>query len=219
MERQFISYPKSGRTWIRYILSRLGCDERVSFHHDRFEFNDGARPPHDFDLQARLARYPRGAKIVYLERDPRDVIVSLYHQVTGRFRDYFEYGGSISDFIRDPYFGVEPLRSFQAMWADILTQRDFLTVTYEECHRDTALTVGRILDYYGLAFPAAQIQAAIDASTFAQMKKAAEVATAEQPWLRPRNASPKTRRGQVGGFRTELSAEDVAFVNGAFGLD
>ena len=38
MQRQFVSYPKSGRTWIRYILTQLGLDPHIQFHHDRFEF-------------------------------------------------------------------------------------------------------------------------------------------------------------------------------------
>src|SRR5262245_27338651 len=106
MTAQCISFPKSGRTWLRYMLTVLGHEGAVAFQHDGFEFNDGALPAHDFSLERRLAQYGVGDKIIYMDRDPRDVIVSLYYQVTGRFRDFFGYQGDVSAFIRDPYFGA-----------------------------------------------------------------------------------------------------------------
>ena len=93
--RVFISYPKSGRTWLRYILTELQLTDEVRFHHDAFEFNDGSRPAHNFDEEARLKKYARD-RIVLLRRDPRDVMVSLFYQITGRFRDFFGYEGTIS---------------------------------------------------------------------------------------------------------------------------
>ena len=76
------------------------------FHHDGFEFNDGAKPPHDFNQANRLSTYAKIDRLVYLERDPRDVMVSLYFQVTKRFKDFFRYEEDISTFIRDDYFGA-----------------------------------------------------------------------------------------------------------------
>ncbi len=93
MGRQFVSFPKSGRTWIRFILSQLDCDRLILFHHDHFEFNDGSKPPHSFSVVSRLEQYAESEKLVYLDRDPRDVMVSLYYQITGRFLDFFEYRG------------------------------------------------------------------------------------------------------------------------------
>ena len=105
MIREFVSFPKSGRTWIRYLLGQLGVDREIAFHHDRFEFNDGAKPAHDFDLASRLAHYRNVDRLVYLERDPRDVMVSLYHQVTGRFREFFGYPAATKVFKDVPRSG------------------------------------------------------------------------------------------------------------------
>ncbi|MBU0755948.1 MAG: glycosyltransferase family 4 protein, partial [Planctomycetes bacterium] len=119
MKRHFISYPKSGRTWVRYALTLLGVADKIHFHHDGFEFNNGAKPPHCFDYQVRVRRYQNVDRVIYLSREPKDLITSLYFQVIGRFRDFFGYRGSISDFIRDDYFGAENLRKFRAMWEKI----------------------------------------------------------------------------------------------------
>jgi hypothetical protein len=216
MNRQFVSYPKSGRTWIRYILAQLGLDERIIFHHDRFEFNDGTRPPHDFDLQGRLRSYAEADRLVYLERDPRDVMISLYHQVTGRFRDFFSYEGTLSDFLRDDYFGAANLQRFRLMWGELVPRLGFLSISYEQCHRDTEGTIRTLLDYYDLKVDADRLAEAVSQSRFDEMKQVEQSGAFDQPWLRPRNGAPKVRRGVVGGFRETLGPDDVAYLDATF---
>jgi Sulfotransferase domain len=217
MQRHFISYPKSGRSWLRYILAQLGHEPLVRFQHDGFEFNDGAKPALDFSLAARLARYAEADRLVYLERDPRDVMVSLYFQVTGRFRDFFGYTGTISDFIRDDYFGADNLRRFRDLWHEIAVRREVLVVTYEGCHADMPGTARRVLQYYGLSIVEPLLAGAVANAQFDRMRQLERSGLYPQPWLRLRNGAAKVRAGQVGGFRTALAAEDIAYLDRAFG--
>lgn len=219
MQCHFVSYPKSGRSWVRYMLTQLGVDDRITFQHDRFEFNNGARPPHDFSLERRLAQYANVDRLVYLERDPRDVMVSLYHQVTGRFRDFFGYTGTLSEFIRDDYFGAENLRRFRALWAELVTRRGFLKITYEDCHADAAQVLRRIVDYYGFDVPQERIAEAVANAAFEKMREVEQSEAFPQPWLRPRNGALKVRRGKVGGFQDTLDAADIGYLNSVFELD
>ena len=197
MKRHFVSYPKSGRTWIRYILAQLDLEQHVRFHHDGFEFNDGARPAHDFDVARRLRAYSDVEKLIYLERDPRDVMVSLYYQVTGRFDDFFDYKGSISEFIRDDYFGANNLARFRKMWSEISARRSCLVLSYEECHDDTLGTLRKLLDCCGFDVNRARLSEAIANAAFDKMKSYEESEAFPQPWLRPRNRAPKVRQGKV----------------------
>ena len=80
MRRELISFPKSGRSRIRFGLHQIGLGDAVRFHHDGFEFNDGAKPPLDFSVEKRVKRIKPEDRIVFLKRDPRDVIVSCYFQ-------------------------------------------------------------------------------------------------------------------------------------------
>lgn len=216
-ERQFISYPKSGRTWIRYVLVQLDLEQQVELHHDGFGFSDPRKPPHDFSVAKHLRRYARVDRLVYLERDPRDVMVSLYFQITGRFRDVFGWDGDVSAFIRDPYFGAESLRAFRELWHEVVGRRGFLTITYEQLHADPVATVSRMLEYYGLAVDPAQVEQAVAESSFERMHEVELSGTFPGKWLRLRNEAPKMRSGRVGSHR-ELGVEDIAYLNDVFGL-
>jgi hypothetical protein len=216
--RQFVSYPKSGRTWIRFILSQLNCDQLITFHHDRFEFSDGGKPPHSFNASSRLEEYADIEKLTYLDRDPRDVMVSLYHQIVGRFGNVFEYRGNMSEFIRDDYFGAANLRRFRDMWAMIVHRRGFLKISYEACHLDTYSVLQQVLSYYEIEVSQEQLSAAIDKGSLANMKKIEASMQFPEPWLRYRNDSPKVRLGKVGGFREVLTEADIAFLNEVFEL-
>jgi hypothetical protein len=219
MIRHFVSYPKSGRTWIRYMLTQLGVEHNVQFHHDTFEFNDGSKPPHNFDLMERLERYSKVDRLVYLERDPRDVMASLYHQVTGRFQDFFGYHGNLAEFIRDDYFGAKNLRRFRDLWDEITRRMGFLKVTYEECHRDSVDVLRQIVDYFDFYFSQDKIVSAARNASFETMRAVELANTFPGAWLRPRNGFPKVRIGKVGGHADMFSVADIRYLSEVFGLD
>lgn len=219
MTRQLISFPKSGRSWVRFALHHLGVAEQVTFHHDTFEYNDGAKPRQKFDFNERAEKYAGTGPLVYVHRDPRDVMVSLFHQVTGRFAEYFQYTGTISDFLRDDYFGAHNLKMFQDQWDELCRRGVALRVTYENCHADFEGTLRAIVDHYGFDVTDEAIAAAKEASSFESMKRIEASNEFAEPWLRAKGGASKVRRGKVGGFRDTLSAADIAFLNAMFEID
>jgi hypothetical protein len=218
MKRHFVSYPKSGRSWIRYALTLLSVADQIHFHHAGFEFNDGARPPLSFDYRKMQKTYSSRDRLVYMARDPRDLMVSLYFQVTGRFKDFFNYSGDISAFIRDDYFGARNLQKFRDLWDRLCSERGYLKITYEECHLSMDQVLVRLTSYYGFSLPEEDIRNAVESSMFDKMKEVEKSGKFSEPWLRPRNDSMKVRKGLVGGYRDHLNENDIAFLNDVFDL-
>jgi hypothetical protein len=216
LKRHFVSYPKSGRTWIRYILTRLKVNENILFHHDTFEFNDGSKPQPQLDFHQRLQRCKKVGKTVYLTRDPRDIIVSLFFQITGRFQDFFDYKGTISEFIRDDYFGATKLKLFRDQWEEICRAGLAYKVTYEQCHSNMTQVMRGLLNYYEIEYDEEVLARAVANATFEKMRHVEESRTFDSPWLQPRNHAYKMRKGKIGNFCKYLSNEDIAYLNDVF---
>lgn len=216
MRREFVSFPKSGRSWLRYALTLAGVADSIVFHHDGCEYSERSMPPHDLDFGARLARHSHGGKIVYMGRDPRDVMVSLFHQVRGRMSNVFDFRGDLSEFLRHPYFGAHNLRDFSRQWEQICERGLALRVTYEECSRDFPKVLRRVLAYYDLPVADDVFEGAARGATFEQMKRREDSGTFPDPWLRLRNGAPKMRRGIVGSHRIELCHDDIRLLDQLF---
>ena len=200
-------------------MTVLGHADQIQFQHDGFEFHQRTKPPHDFSYQRRVDKYGSDCRVVYLTRDPRDTMVSLYYQITGRLRPVFNFDGDISEFIRDDWFGAENLRKFRAMWEQLCACDLAIKVTYEEAHDNFEATLGRVLSHYGFNPSADDLARAKRAASFQNMKKVEQSETFPKNWLRPKNGAVKVRKGKVGGYADTLSTEDIAYLNAVFDLD
>lgn len=204
-----VSFPKSGRTWLRVMLDDLGCD--VAWTHAGASHGEGRQ-------MQKLHTWPalKYRRIVFLHRDPRDTVVSGYHQSRLR-RD--GYDGTLSDFIRDPRHGLEKILHFNALWLKLAETRGGMMVSsYEALQADTEAELARIAAFLGAEVTAEQIAAVVAASRFEKMQareRAGAYAERYGKALTPadpsRPESFKVRRGKVGGYRDELSAEDIAW--------
>ena len=97
-----VSFPKTGRTWLMHMIveiqKRSESSVLIEETHDMSEIiiENGFRqdPNIVFKFTDRF-RYRR-SKVLFLVRDPRDVIVSHYHQVTKRAKNPFVFSGILS---------------------------------------------------------------------------------------------------------------------------
>lgn len=202
-----ISFPKSGRTWLRLMFDELKLKARYSHDgsgHSKVDF-EGLEPD---------SKILRGKPIVFLYRDPRDTVVSGYFQTTKRVRSGYE--GTISDFIRDPRHGIEKIIRFNMAWLERgATEGKFHPITYEALKQDTAGALAGVLQFVGAARDPAVIDTVVDLASFENMQERERAGGFEQPRLKPADPndpdSYKVREGIVGGHRKHLSEEDVAF--------
>lgn len=155
-------------------------------------------------------------RIIFLHRDPRDTAVSGYYQVDRRRGGY---DGSLSEFIRDPHHGVEKIARYNALWLELAATRPkMLPVAYEDLHADAVGTLAKIADFVGRRIARSDLVAVVERHTFEQMQqreKTGDFAAVYKGRLGATDAndpdSYKVRRGKIGGYRDELSREDIAF--------
>jgi len=228
-----ISYPKSGRTWLRVLIGKAICLQyglpddlmldthrltttagllRTHFVHDYAEILMGI---HYRRLPASKREYAR-KKVVFIVRDIKDTLVSSYFQATRRTN---AFRGSISDFVRDETFGVRKIVTFYNIWhRNRNVPRDFLLLRYEDIHRDATGALTRALAFIG-AEPVEEAIArqAVAFAGFSNMKKMETGGTFSDPRMRPADArdaeSYKVRRGVVGGYREYLSEDDICYID------
>ncbi|MEM1024821.1 MAG: sulfotransferase domain-containing protein [Myxococcota bacterium] len=218
-----LSYPKCGRTWLRFLLGNA-LQARFGFEAEVGELMEleglrkhGApwiRVTHDGhpdhltpgELSRWTLRYLR-KPVVFLVRDPRDAVVSLYYQ--HRFRE-LRFEGSLREFVFSDRSGLRTLISFYNAWTHRRrwTSR-FLLVRYEDLKSDPTPEARRILEFLGVPLSESALEQAIDSSSFERMK-ALEASGAAKNRLGGRDASSsKVRKGRVGGYREALTPEDV----------
>jgi hypothetical protein len=196
-----LSWPKSGRTWLRYMLDRLGI--HVEYTHQR-----------------EAGPFPAGwerKRILFLHRDPRDATISNWFANTRRGGGY---EGSLSDFLRDPEDGLERAMRFNLFWKERLTREGRgLTLSYEGLHADTAGELGLAAAFLrGRAVREKALRRAVAAGRFENMRAVELSGRGEGLYgdsLAPFDpADPdsfKTREGRVGSWRRHFSPADAAF--------
>lgn len=207
-----VSFPKSGRTWLRVMLDELKLDAKYT--------HDGSSHAHSGHVETLepASEAFAGKTVVFLFRDPRDTVVSGYFQTTKRLGGY---DGTISDFVRDPHHGIEKIIRFNMEWlARGAELGRFHAVTYEDLKADTVGALAVIIGFVGAERQAEEITAVVDEAAFEKMQareRSGELAERYGRILAPGDSSDpqsfKVREGIVGGFRKHLNEDDVAFCN------
>jgi hypothetical protein len=152
----------------------------------------------------------RGKRVIFLARDPRDVIVSSYFEMNKRAALIGEnpyesrsgsYEGSLEDFIQRKVGGFETILRYYNIWAgnrDI--PKGFLLVRYEDLKANPLAELRRIVDFLGQ-----------------NMRKMEEQGRFQGGVLNPGNQddreSYKTRKGKIGGYADYLSPDQIALLN------
>lgn len=233
----FLSYPKSGRTWVRFLVDAYLADlhglrvanvfeaERLVDRRWRIEWSHltGAmidRLP--FDRVGEVDRSAlAGRRCVHLSRDPFATLASAYFQARDRVR-VFE--GTPSELLRSPLFGACKLAAFRSLVEELRPGFAlFVPLTYEGFRGDPAGNLGIVLETLGAEVDPQRIDRAVAMGDFENLRRLArtpEYAGTPIAPVDPDNpASDKVRRGGDGGWRELFSEEDARYIAEALGID
>ena len=221
---KLVSYPKSGRSWLRYMFEL--CGHRLDVTHAGMGSygKDLFRPYRGVDTSRLGNRRP-----IVLHRNPIDTAVSLYFQVNlkDRMRTLrrhpIAYGvaamrgqlppRAIEEFTVHPRYGVENVCRFNRDWITWATsQPGAIVLSYEDMRADPAARLGALLDELGLK-SVQPIEAVVEQAAFESMqRKERDGELKGGIWGRSRRDDPdsaKVRRGVVRGYHKYLGDEHI----------
>ena len=233
---EIVSYPKCGRTWVRFMLGNmfnehfaLGLDNdqmlelkkkvhwrRLAIPYIEMHHDADAYKKHVSEIAFRTGRYT-GKRVLFLLRDPRDVVVSQYHQLSKR---QGLVDTDLSSFIRSEDGGLPCIVKFYNEWLEhIHVTREHLILRYEDLKSDPFGQLKRLVAFFGLSdIPDTCLRNAIEASTFARMQKLEKKGAFTNERMRPKDPNDtqtfKVRKGKVGGYLDECSPDDIRFIDG-----
>ena len=226
----FLSYPKSGRTWVRFLVDAYLADlhgipvsnvfevERRLDRRWRIEWAHltGAMIlllPYDRIGEVDLSKLD-GRPCVFLTRDPYATLASAWFQARDRVK---VFSGSPSEFLRSPLFGARKLAAFYEL-VDGLRERfsPFVELSYEGMREDPAAGLRRVLETLGAEVDAERIARAVEMGRFDNLRRLArapEYAGSPLAPVDPDNpGSEKIRRGGDGGWRELFGEEDARYI-------
>lgn len=239
-----VSYQKSGHTWLRvmlakvlslkYNISQLDLDihkmalfrkevPTIAISHSlagigihpvdwkKLKFTSIYSKSEKVRIRPRF----KNKKIVLLVRDPRDVVVSLFFELTKRHNIYKK---DISSFIYEKY-SLKKIIRYMNMWQREMERRpkDFLLLKYEDMKKDTYGQLKRVTTFFGIEASEQILKEAVEFGSIENMRNLEKMDVFVDNRLRPRNPkdaeSYKVRKGKVGGFTDYLSQNDIEYVN------
>lgn len=209
-----VSYPKSGRTWLRVMFDYLN----IHLKYDHFLIT-ADRKNFNYENRTIVGDTFASKKIIFLIRDPRDVVVSSYFQSSKREQ---VYQGSIADYIRCPEFGIHRILDYQITWlANKAVSKDFFVVRYEDLMQDTVASLEKIVEFLGIKkISRRKLNRTIELFHFENMHHFEKIGLLGARYgnrLRPLGDKSqdafKVRRGVVGGYKDYLSPNDIDYCN------
>ena len=232
-EHYIISYPKTGRTWLRYLLGNYIIDQyslsqnfigdtdylcwkakipKIKFRHSgSFVYSSSSDLAIDFESKSKSFA---SKKLVFLTRNPYDTLVSSYYHYKYREGKYLD---DISSFVRDDFLGIPRFVSFHNAWHDrIIDSERTLLISYEEMKESAEKVLKSVLMFFDFNDVNLQrVKFSVSKSSFDNMRKI-EVTNRKNDFLTKIGSdvtSMKTRKGKVGGYLKELKQEDIDYIS------
>ncbi|MBK8174909.1 MAG: sulfotransferase domain-containing protein [Rhodospirillales bacterium] len=238
-----VSFGKSGRTWLRVMLSRVyqvrhGLSQRHLLAFDNLHNKVPAIPKIFFTHDNYLKDYAKTKdikapyyrkKVVLMVRDPADVAVSQYFQwkfrMTDRKKKINDYPGpgedvALFDFVMRPECGLPKIIDYLNGWGRELGNiKELLVVRYEDLRARPDEMLRRVLEFIGTPATADEIKEAV---AFASVENMRALEQKRTFWLSGRRMlakdrkninTYKVRRAKVGGYRDDFTAEQLAAID------
>jgi hypothetical protein len=230
-----LSRAKSGRTWLRAMLStlyqrRYGLDDGLLLDGGNFHRIDRRIPNvaffHGHSLDAVFGTtdalpWDSEKPVIFLVRHPCDVAVSEYFQSTRRASAHKREMHGVDAalpmfaFVMNGTAGLRAIVAYMNAWRERVSHMpNALTVRYEDMRAAPERELARIVRHIGEPFTADEIATAVAQCAYDVMKEKERSNHYGDRRLAPRDLddpdSYKVRRGKVGGYRDYFTPAEIA---------
>jgi hypothetical protein len=227
-----VSYARSGNLWTRFLVAHL-------LHADtEVRLSNIERLVPDTTNQSRrgLKRIPRPRvikthnyfdhryrKVIYVVRDPRDVMLSYYHfqRKYRQIDDSYPLDRYADDFI-DGALGTETWGTWYSNVSSWITTRykdpDFLLLRYEDMIGDPLRELGRLAAFLAVDCSPPRLNEVIRLSSADRLRELEKEEA--QVWIGTRNRRqdiPMIGVATSGGWKTALPKECIAKIEASWG--
>jgi hypothetical protein len=212
-----VSYPKSGNTWVRFLLANLIYpNEEVGFSNinrllpspDVLSRRFLQKLPRPRILKSHQPYDLRFRKVIYLVRDPRDVVISEYH--FSLKKRYIGSEVSLEQFAER--FVAGETSAYGSWWEHAASwiaarqgDRNFILARYEDLLADPIVETGKIAVFLGIDSSPERLRLAVERSSADRMRNL-EKQQFDQ-WSGTKNTRaeiPFVRAAKAGGWKESL---------------
>jgi len=225
-----ISYPRSGSTWTRFLVANLAHPaETVTFANldrilpatavaSRRQLKKISRPR---ILKSHNYYDHRYRRVVYVVRDPRDVVLSEYRFNLKRrtLEDKYPMEQFVTRFVNGEIGDYGSWKENVASWvATRGGSSNFLLLRYEDMVADTAREVAKVAVFLGIKAGPEQIASVVEKSS-AEKMRAMEKKESEA-WVVTKGGRkdiPFVGAATAGGWKSKLPQESIEEIEVAWG--
>jgi hypothetical protein len=221
------SYPRSGSTWLRFMLYEMITGDPSTFGNVNSAFRvvgehfgaAGLLPTQGRLIGTHEQYRPAYHKVLYLVRDVRDVVLSQFP----REKEMGVAAKTFDDYLYQLMTGRKRHGSWHQhvlsyLDSDTATRGEFLLIKFEDMRRDTEQTFKRILDFLGMQIDRHVILHAIESNSLQSMRTKEDqlhsttVRIPRHPHKGSHEEARFVRSGSVGSWREQLTAAQIALI-------
>jgi Sulfotransferase domain len=225
-----VSFPRSGNTWTRFLIGNLIQPsgpitfvniERVIPDTSALSTSYLKHIPRPRILKSHQHFDPQYKKVIYIVRDPRDVVLSHYNWQRKRreIDDQYPLERYISRFIAGDLAGWGSWGEHVLSWlATRHNSSDFLLLRYEAMLAEPLRELGKVATFLGIEATREALATAVERSSADNMRKMEETQGGE--WVSTkglRKDIPFVGKAKHGGWQSLLPESSVEEIESTWG--